>query len=172
MILKENLIQAGQIHKPHGVNGEMSFSVQQGVFDQHEVPCLILLMDGIPVPFFVESFRMKSDISGLMKLEGVISEDQVREFSGAEFFVLRDFLKADETAEIGMDFLVGYTISDTEKGIIGVIAEIDQTTENALFVIPTEDDEILIPIGDEYIREIDHDNKTILLTLPEGLLDL
>lgn len=172
MILKENLIPAGQIHKPHGVNGEMSFSVQQGVLDQHENPCLIMMMDGIPVPFFVESYRMKSDTSGLMMLEGIQTEEQVREFAGAQFFVLKDFLKADETEEISIDFLVGYTLSDTEKGIIGVIAEIDQTTENALFVIPTEEDEILIPVGDEYIREIDHDNKTILLTLPEGLLEL
>ena len=61
---------------------------------------------------------------------------------------------------------------DAEKGLLGVISEVDQTTENVLFVIPTKNDELLIPAGEEYIEDIDHDKKIIYVRLPEGLLDL
>ena len=51
-------------------------------------------------------------------------------------------------------------------------AEVDQTTENALFVIPKGDDELLIPVGESYIINIDHEKRIITVNLPEGLLDL
>jgi 16S rRNA processing protein RimM len=39
-------------------------------------------------------------------------------------------------------------------------------------VIQKEDDELLIPVSEEYIKKIDHENKIIVVELPEGLLDL
>ena len=77
-----------------------------------------------------------------------------------------------EDAEIELDYFAGFTLIDSEKGTLGVISEVDQTTDNVLFVIPTEDDELLIPAGDEFVDEIDHENKILYVTLPEGLLDL
>ena len=44
--------------------------------------------------------------------------------------------------------------------------------KNALFVIPTDNDELLIPVGDDYITEIDHEKKIIYMNLPEGLLEI
>jgi len=172
MILKSDVFPIGQIIKPHGVNGEMSFSFTTDIFDREEVPYFIFDMQGLLVPFFLDEFRFKSNSTGLLKLDGVTTDEQARGFSGLTIFLPKSFLEKVEDTEIELDYFAGFSLVDSEKGLLGVISEVDQTTDNVLFVIPTKDDELLIPAGEEYIEEIDHDKKIIYVTLPEGLLDL
>lgn len=172
MILKEEVFPIGQITKPHGVNGEMSFNFTTDVFDSEDVDFFIMELNGILVPFFIEDYRFKSNSTGLVKLSGVNSDEQAREFSGSTLFVSKDFLEKVEDTEIELDYFVGFQLIDKAKGSLGIVTEVDQTTENALFVIPTDDDELLIPVGENYIEKIDHDKKIIYLNLPEGLLEI
>jgi 16S rRNA processing protein RimM len=172
MILKSDVFPIGQIIKPHGVNGEMSFSFTTDIFDREEVPYFIFDMQGLLVPFFLDEFRFKSNSTGLLKLDGVTTDEQARGFSGLTIFLPKSFLEKVEDTEIELDYFAGFSLVDSEKGLLGVISEVDQTTDNVLFVIPTKDDELLIPAGEEYIEEIDHDKKIIYVNLPEGLLDL
>lgn len=172
MIYKKDVFPIGQINKPHGVNGEMSFSFTSDIFDREEVLYFIFDMQGILVPFFLKEFRFKGNTTGLLKLDGVTNEEQARAFYGLTIYLPKKYLEKVDDAEIELDYFAGFSLIDAEKGLLGVISEVDQTTDNVLFVIPTEDDELLIPAGEEYIEEIDHDKKIIYVRLPEGLLDL
>lgn len=172
MILKEDIFPIGQIIKPHGVNGEMSFSFTTDIFDSENVEFFIMELNGILVPFFVEEYRFKSQNTGLVKLNDVNSDVQARELSGLTIYVSKDFLEKTEDTDIELDYFVGFQLIDKTNGSLGIVTEVDQTTENALFVIPTLNDELLIPVGEEYITEIDHEKKIIYLNLPEGLLDI
>jgi len=172
MINKNQLFPIGQINKPHGIQGEMSFGFTTDVFELEELPFFIFELDGIFVPFVVSEFRLKTSSTGILRLDGLNSEEDARTFSGLQIFIQKEQLDLLPEVEPGLDYLVGFQLKDIEKGMIGVISEIDHTTENALFVIQQEDDELLIPVGEEYIREIDQDNKIIEVELPEGLLDL
>lgn len=172
MIYKSDVFPIGQINKPHGVNSEMSFSFTSDIFDREEIPYFVFEIQGILVPFFLEEYRFKGSATGLMKLEGVINEEQARAFYGLTIYLPKKFLEKVEDTEIELDYFAGFSLIDAEKGLLGVISEVDQTTENVLFVIPTKNDELLIPAGEEYIEKIDHDKKIIFVRLPEGLLDL
>ena len=172
MITQNEVFPIGQIIKPHGVNGEMSFTFTSDIFDREDVAYFVLDMQGILVPFFVDEYRFKGSTTGLLKLEGVISAEAAAEFSGLTIYLPKKYLDKVEDAEIELDYFVGFSLIDAEKGLLGVISEVDQTTDNVLFVIPTKDDEMLIPAGEEYIEEIYHEKKIIYVSLPEGLLDL
>jgi len=172
MISKNDVFPIGQITKPHGVSGEMSFSFTSDVFDNEDVPYFVFDMQGILVPFFLDEYRFKGSTTGLLKLDGITTEEQAKGFSGLTIFLPKSYLDKVEDTEIELDYFAGFSLVDAEKGLLGIISEVDQTTDNVLFVIPTEDDELLIPAGEEYIEEIDHDKKIIYVKLPEGLLDL
>ena len=172
MILPDNLFPIGQLQKPHGINGEISFSFTTDVFDREDVSFFVLEIDGIFVPFFIDEYRFKTNETALLKFDGINSESQARELSGLTVYLPKTLLEKVEDDEIELDYFVGFDLIDKQAGRIGEIAEVDQTTENALFVIQREDEELLIPVGDDYIREIDHENKKIHVELPEGLLDL
>ena len=172
MISKSSVFPIGQINKPHGVSGEMSFSFTSDVFDNEDVPYFVFDMQGILVPFFLDEYRFKGSTTGLLKLDGITTEEQAKGFAGLTIFLPKSYLDKVEDTEIELDYFAGFSLVDAEKGLLGIISEVDQTTDNVLFVIPTEDDELLIPAGEEYIEEIDHDKKIIYVKLPEGLLDL
>ena len=172
MIKKEQVFPIGQIIKPHGIHGEMSFDITSDILNRDDIPFFIVEIDGILVPFSVEAYRYKSTTTGILQLEGVSSELEAKMFSGLTVYLQKQYLEEVEDAEIELDYFVGFRLFDVEKGEIGLIHEVDQTTENALFVILKDDDELLIPVGDEYIQEIDHQQKTITVSLPDGLLDL
>ena len=172
MILKSDIFPIGQISKTHGVNGEMSFSFTSDIFDRDEVPFFIFEIEGILVPFFIDEYRFKGNTTGLLKLDGITTEEQARAFYGLTIYLPKKFLEKVEDTEIELDYFAGFSLVDKEKGLLGVISEVDQTTDNVLFVIPTKDDELLIPAGEEYIEKIDHKKKIIYVRLPEGLLEL
>ena len=172
MILKEDIFPIGQLIKPHGVSGEMTFSFTSDVFDTEEAAFLIIEIQGIFVPFFIEEYRFKSNQTALIKLEGVKSDEKARSFSGLTVYLPKKYLEKVVDTEIELDYFVGFTLVDELKGDIGLITEVDQTTDNALFVIGKGRDEMLIPVGEDYIIKIDHKKKRIVVRLPEGLLDL
>lgn len=172
MIPISSVFPIGQVIKPHGVHGEMSFSFTSDVFDRVHVPYFIVEMDGILVPFFLKQYRLRSNTTGLLTLDGIDTDEQAREFAGLTVYLPKTYLDKVEDTEIELDYFAGFTLVDAEKGVLGVISEVDQTTENVLFVVRTEQSERLIPASEEYIEKIDHQNKLMYVTLPEGLLDI
>ena len=172
MISSDNIFPIGQLQKPHGINGEISFSFTTDVFDREDVSFFVLEIDGIFVPFFIDEYRFKTNETALIKFDGINSESQARDLAGLTVYLPKTLLEKVEDNEIELDYFVGFELIDKQAGLIGEIAEVDQTTENALFVVLRDDEELLIPVGDDYIREIDHENKKICVELPEGLLEL
>lgn len=172
MILKDNLIPVGQLLKPHGIHGELVFEFSSDVFDREEVPFFILEIEGIYVPFRVASYRLRSSSTALLKLKGVDTEEQARTFSGLTTYISNEYLAEMEDTEVEPHYFEGFLLIDIHHGEIGEISEVDETTDNALFVVPRGDEELLIPVSEAYIVAIDHNKREITLNLPDGLLDL
>jgi len=172
MILKNDIFPIGRIIKTHGLSGEMTFSCTTTLLDEIGIPYLILETEGIAVPFFIEDVRMKTRETGLIKLEGIDSGEQAREYVGLTMYLPNEYLEEIEEEEEEADYFVGFEVIEEKNGKIGTITEVDQSTENVLFVIGSENNEILIPAVEEYITDIDHEKKIIHLRLPDGLLDL
>ncbi|NLI71106.1 MAG: 16S rRNA processing protein RimM [Bacteroidales bacterium] len=172
MILKNEIFPIGQIMKLHGHHGEMTFSTTSNILDEVDVPFIILEPEGILVPFYIESIRMKTATTGSIKLERVDSEEQARDFTGQTIYLPNIYLDEINTEEIEVGYFVGFEIIDKDNGNIGHVTAIDDSTANTLFIVGNETNETLIPITDEFITEIDHEKKIIRLALPKGLLDL
>ncbi len=169
MIRKEDLLPIGKILKPHGIHGEMTFEYSSDVFEREDIHFFMLETDGIMVPFRVESHRIRSSGNALLQLKGVASEEQARRFAGSTVYVTSSYLSTMDDTEVASSYFTGFQMVDLQLGVIGVITELDETTENALFVIPKDDDELLIPATDAYIVSIDHEQRIITVDLPEGL---
>jgi 16S rRNA processing protein RimM len=169
MIKKEDVYKIGRIGKAHGVKGEVSFNFDDDIFDRVDAEYLILEVDGILVPFFMEEYRFRSDNTALVKFEDIDKQDRARELTNCDVYFPRDLADNDEE-ELTYTFLVGFDIIDDQSGKnVGTIASIDDNTMNILFEL---EDGTLIPASEELITDIDKDNKTITIALPEGILEL
>ena len=169
MIKQEEVYKIGRLCKSHGVRGEVSFLFDDDIFDRVDADYLILDIDGILVPFFIEEYRFRSDTTALMKFEGIDSQERARELTGCDVYFPRNLAASDDDS-ISWSAIVGFDIIDasTNKSI-GRIASIDDSTLNLLFCL---EDGHLIPASEDLITQIDQQARTITMHLPAGLLDL
>ena len=151
MIKREEVYKIGKLGKVHGIKGEISFLFDDDVFDRTDADYLILDIDGILVPFFIEEYRFKTDSNALMKFEGMDTQEQARELTGCDVYFPRELADGDN------------------DGLSGKIASIDDTTINILFEL---DNGKLIPASEELITNVDTKKQKIEIELPEGILEL
>jgi 16S rRNA processing protein RimM len=55
---------------------------------------------------------------------------------------------------------------------VGEVKSVNDNSPQALFEIDNNGKEILIPINDEFIKNINRETKTISVLTPPGLIDL
>ena len=169
MIKQEEVYRIGRLGKTHGVKGEVSLQFDDDIFDRVDADYLVLELDGILVPFFIEEYRFRSDTVALIKFEDVDTQQRANELTGCDVYFPRA-LAADDEGEVSLSLLVGFDLVEANGGMtIGRIAAIDDTTANLLFEL---EDGRLIPANDDLIRDIDTKRKTIKMEIPEGLLEL
>ncbi len=173
MIKREDLIKIGQFNKPHGIKGEISFTFTNDIFDESECDFLVSEIDGIFVPFVIESYRFKSNATALIKFEGIESDTQAKLFTNLDVYFPKQYINEEASSEItSWDYFIGYTLIDDLLGTVGNITDVDETTINTLFIVEREGKEILVPASENLITGFDEENKIIKMAIPEGLIDL
>jgi 16S rRNA processing protein RimM len=183
MICSRDLIEIGVVQKPHGIQGELVLSLDRDV-EFESVAYVIMEIDGLWVPFFIDSYRPRGVESVLVKLEGVDSDTDAGELSRHTVYLLRSQLPdedaSDDDDEITADKLIGYTLydddaaSESEAKEVGVVEAIrEMTPANWLFEVrATDGRELLIPIATDLITGIDAESQALYMELPTGLTDL
>ena len=174
MIRKSDVFPIGKLYKPHGISGEITFGFTSDVFDRTESPYWVLEMDGILVPFFVESYRFRSENTALVHLEGIENEAQARELSNKDVFYPVKYAEDDEPGdqEGEWSFYTGFKVFEATAGYLGEVAEVDDSTLNVLFRITREGRELLMPVAEEFFTDINTKKREMHVKLPEGLLEL
>ena len=178
MIKKEDVYKIGRLGKAHGVKGEVSFLFDDDIFDRIDADYLVLEIDGILVPFFMEEYRFRNDTSCLVKFCDIDTQQRAAELTGCDVYFPRALAYgANEAYKAygaygvpSLASLVGFCIVNAADGLaIGTIASIDDTTANILFEL---EDNHLIPANDDLITDIDTEKRQITMNIPEGLLDI
>lgn len=170
------LIEIGYTKRPHGLKGELKIFVEEAYLeDVLKTSVLLLQLKGQAIPYFVEQLRPAAEL--ILKLEDVNTKEAAQQLVAAPIFLRKVDILPDEERELERDELAyadleGFTLVDKEKGEIGVIEEILELPQQELAVVQYNGRELLIPLNEHLIVEIDEDDQRLLVDLPEGLLDL
>ena len=168
MIKENEVYKIGRVGKPHGISGEVTLRFSDDVFDRVDADYLVLMVDGILVPFFIEEYRFRSDEVALVKFEDIDTKDRASELTGCDVFFPRHLADAGDDV-LTWSQIVGYDIVDVlSDKTIGRIEAVDETTINTLLELS---DGTLIPAADEFIEDIDHEERKLMMRLPEGLVN-
>ena len=167
MIREDDVYKIGRIGKPHGIGGEVTLRFSDDVFYRVDADYLVLMVDGIFVPFFIEEYRFRSEEVALVKFEDIDTMDRAAELTGCDVFFPRHLADIDNDV-LTWSQIVGYDIVDVASGkVIGRIESVDESTINVLLELA---DGTLIPAADEFIDDIDHEARKLFMSLPDGLL--
>lgn len=160
MINDSDIVTIGTIVRTHGKQGELQCRTTNEYWDDAEATFLILRINAIPVPFRVLDWRVKGQ-DLLFTLKGITTEEQALALVGCEVSMLRsDIANPEEQALLSWQDIVGYRIGEA------TIEQIDDSTANVLAQLS---DGRLVPLHEDLITDIDHDQRIVTMNLPEGL---
>lgn len=170
---EKDVFKIGRLGKTHGVKGEVSFHFTDDVFDRVDADYVFVETEGLLVPFFFEEYRFRSDATALVKFADIDDANRAAELTGCDVYFPRELCE-EEDSELSWQELVGYTLVDSDNGQpIGEITGVDLSTINTIFEVRASDGaSLLVPANDELVDDIDRENHTITLRIPDGLLDL
>jgi 16S rRNA processing protein RimM len=175
MITDSEIIEIGKFGKTHGIHGEINAMLDDDV-DIESLEKIVVKIDGINVPFFINTLRPRHGETVILSIYDIDTDKGASMFVNCPIYALKsDNVKESEEDSEGMyaSDLIGYTIVHADGRPVGKITDINDSTENALFVVKVPHGEsVYIPIADELIDEINTDKKYLVMTLPEGILDL
>lgn len=172
MIRQEEVYKIGKIGKPHGVKGELTFFFDDDVFDRVDAEYLVLGIDGILVPFYMDEWRFKTGETALVKFCDINTKEEASELTGCEVFFPKHLSDRGED-ELTWDEIKGFRIIDESNGYIGKVTDIDTATVNTLLEVETQaGNSVLIPANENIIIEVNSKEKLMKVNLPEGLIDL
>lgn len=169
---KEDCYYLGKVTKKHGFKGNLILHLDTDEPELYtDMESVFIEKDGILVPFFFESIRPHANGKLLVKFEDIGEDEVDRLINKALYLPLEELPELD-----GIDFyyheIIGYTVIDSERGEIGTIENINDSGIQALFEIDYQGKEVLIPVINEWILEVNREDKSIKIETPEGLIDL
>jgi 16S rRNA processing protein RimM len=170
---KQECFYLGKIVSKYSFKGEVLVKLDSDDPELYESmeSVFVSLRDSL-VPFFIEQSRLHKSSLLRIKFEDVDTEEDADRIMGSELYLPLEFLPPLEGNKFYFHEVIGFSVIDQKFGTVGVITGINDTTNQALFIIDHKGTEILIPINDEFLTKVDRDNKTIEVNTPEGLIEL
>ena len=163
MITKEQVISIGRITRTHGKRGEIQCLTTNEYWENTDATFLVLSIDNILVPFRVLDWRGKGSDSLIFQLDRITDEQSAQPLIGCQAYMLTTDLSEDEELMPTWQSLTGYRVLDTDQGELGTIIHVDETTINTLVTL---DNDLLIPLHEDFIIDINQENKIITICLP------
>ena len=157
----------GQVLKSNGRDGELLVGFT-GIAPEDidlEEPVFIEF-DGLPVPFYFESFTQRGNTRALVRLTGVHNLTDADELAGALLYAEDDLYEDEE------EDLTGWTVLDADGIRVGTVSAHEDIPGNPCIWVETGHGECLLPLHEELILDVDAKEKTLRMEIPEGLLDL
>ena len=124
------------------------------------------------LPYFISDISKYKNNSIRVKFEDIENESMASNLINKEIFLPISELPKLYGKKFYYHEVNGFQVEDIRHGKIGEIEYINDQTTQHLFVINSNNKEVLIPINDDFILELDRINKTIKMDLPEGLLKI
>jgi 16S rRNA processing protein RimM len=128
---------------------------------------------------FVGEDRTPADIiqrrtvgpGAVLRLSTVKSRDAARALFQSYVYVPEAEAAPLPEGEYFVHQIIGLTVITTEGETLGTVREVLQTGSNDVYLVRQGQREVLIPALKDVVHRIDLEAKTMVVTLPPGLLD-
>ena len=168
----EDCFYIGYITKTKGLKGEVQ------IFFEYDEPADLLLesvfaeIGGKLVPYFVSSYKLQSNQTGNFYFDDVDTIEKAQTLVRKKLYLPETLKPVRDDAEFHITDLKGFIVHDETAGELGEITEIHEYPQQYVAVVSYKFKEIMFPLNDDLIIEIDEENGILKVDLPEGLIDL
>lgn len=161
----------GKITKPFGYKGDLIFYLDvDDVSLYKDLDSVFIEIKQRLVPFFIESIQIRRQ-DAIVKLEDVSAEEAIALINN-DLYLPIEVLPKLEGNKFYYHEVIGFEVEDVNHGSLGKLIKINDNSAQAVCYIENENGkEILVPLIDEFLIEVDRKNKKFIVKAPEGLID-
>ena len=186
------MLQIAQVLKSNGTDGELVMSFRNiAPEDINLEEPVFIVFDGLPVPFYIETFTKRGNSKALVRITGVHNQEDVEEIAGKAVYIEEGEEAELSLEEDGYAALVGWmlltpsttlsdspvTLSDSEGSPqdielieVGEITDFIDIPNNPCIEVETENGAVMIPLHEDLILSVAPEYQGIIMQIPEGLL--
>ena len=179
----DDLQQVAQVLKSNGTDGELVMGFREiAPEDINLKEPVFIVFDGLPVPFFIESFTKRGNSKALVRLTDICSMEDVEEIAGKAVYVEENSLPELSLEEDGYAALVGWTVLVPEGDVstsLDMTSEKNDMTSEGQMTEDNDNETALMEIGqitdfmdipNNPCIEIETENGAVIIPLHEDFI--
>ncbi|MDE7327719.1 MAG: ribosome maturation factor RimM [Lachnospiraceae bacterium] len=168
----EDLLRVGVISSTHGVRGEVKVYPTTDDPTRFEALSEVLVdtkKSGI-VTLGIERVAYFKNMV-ILKFKGIDCMEEAEKYKGQDLLVTRENAVPLEEGEFFICDIIGSIVFEENGEEFGVLKDVLQTGANDVFVVDAKNGkEVLLPVIDDCVKEIDVEGKRIVAYIMPGLM--
>lgn len=170
---KQQCFYLGVITRTQGIKGNVNIYLDVDNPENYsKMESVFVEINKSLVPFFIDYIQVRNRNQAIVKFEGVDTEADASRMINLQLYLPAEVLPQLQGNKFYYHEITGYNVVDTNHGPIGYVEEVLDYPNNALIQLNFNKREILLPIRDEVIHNVDRETRTISVTAPAGLIDI
>lgn len=168
----EEAFYIGYITKTKGLKGEVQLFFEYDEPELLELDVVFADFNGKMVPYFVSGYKLHTNNTGNFYFDDVDHIDKAQPLLRKKIYLPLTKMPDRSNDEFHYEDLKGYLVSDEVHGELGEILEVNEYPQQFVATVSYREKEIMFPLNDDMIVEIDEEESILRVHLPDGLIDL
>ena len=170
---KEDCFYLGRIVRKHSFKGEVVLKLDTDEPELYqEMESVFVNIGNNMIPFFIKDSLLQKGNQLRVNFENIQSEADADALLKSGVYLPLSMLPKLTGKQFYFHEIIGFAAEDVAYGAIGTVTGVNDSTAQPLFEIEKEGMQILVPMIDDFIINIDREMEKILLKTPAGLLDM
>ena len=168
---KGDLLLVGRVARAHGNRGQVIVNLDTDFAEDRFRAGAVLFVGAEATPRGIRAVRFHQG-RPIVSLEGIDTMNDAEALAGAELKMAAAALPALPAGTYYRHDLVGCEVRTEADESLGRVVDVDGPMERSVLVVDGTQGELLIPLAADICVRIDLKARAIVVTLPEGLLEL
>ncbi|MCF8301716.1 MAG: ribosome maturation factor RimM [Bacteroidales bacterium] len=170
---QDQLFYLGKIVKTYGTGTDLLVYLDVDEPSQYDgLDMVFIKVNEDYIPFFIEELNLRNNNTAVVSLEDIDDHEEADMYVNCELYLPVEALPPLTGNQFYYHEIKGFRVEDVKHGDVGIIDDVMEMPQQDLFRVLYNDKEILIPVHDDIIQEVDRENKRIKVETPEGLIDI
>ncbi|MDB4240437.1 ribosome maturation factor RimM [Flavobacteriaceae bacterium] len=169
---KQDCFYLGKIVSKFSFKGEVLLKLDSDEIDFKKLKTIFLEIDGAIIPYSIDNIKLHKSSLLRVRFENIDNEEKANKIIKIKTYLpIKDLPKLNGN-KFYYHEITNFMVLDLTLGEIGKVLKVNDQTSQPIIVVINNNSEIMIPLVDDFLIDINRDKKTLTFNLPEGLTTL
>ncbi len=164
--------ELGYILRPHGLKGEVQLVLDVDEPESYKgLSTIYIQAKAGLVPYGIRIDHLNNG-KAIARLDGVDTQEQAQAMKGRTVWLPLEELPELKEDQFYYHEIVGFVVHDQATGQdVGTVTDVYELPQQDTLAVNANGAEVLIPLVDDFLVEVNKEDKRIVMNLPEGLVE-